>query len=261
MTCNKYRIITILFLISQIGLNCHKQSSPNSNMLPPKIISFSPLTATNGDPVKIVGVHLSNPSNISFGGRAASTFKTISDSILIATFDMGASGNIIVTTNGGKNEIAGFKYYTAPTFQLQGNCIYLYTFYAPTITVLKDTIESCSLQLLHMNPIDSIKNYFDFTSGNIKFNISPYVDSPNYVRLSGLINDANYNSLFTFQNGSNNILYAKLIDTALTIPKQYPYSGSSQAVSGSGSLVNNKLTLNYTSDYRGYVKKCTLTSQ
>jgi hypothetical protein len=259
MNSKKYRIISILFLLSQIGLNCHKQSTPSPNPLPPNIISFSPLTATNGDLVKIVGVHLANTSSISFGGRAASTFKIISDSILIATVDMGTSGNIMVTTNGGKKEISGFKYYTAPVFQLQGNCIYLYTFYAPTITVLKDTIENSSFQLLQMNPFDSIKNYFD--DPYYKYNISPYVDSPNYVRLSGITSDANQYPLFSFQNGSNNIIYAKLIDTSLTIPKQYPYSGSSQAVSGSGSLVNNKLTLNYISEYRGYVKKCTLFSQ
>jgi hypothetical protein len=170
---------------------------------------------------------------------------------------MGTSGNIMVTTNGGKKEISGFKYYTAPVFQLKGKCIYYVL--DPILHVLKDTSESISLQFLQMNRYDSIKNYFD--DPYLKINISPYVDSPNYIRLSGIIVDPNDNSLATFQTGSNLIVYAKLIDTILTIPIQYPIPTWDLEINGSGTLINNKLTLNYKSKYRLDYKISTVTTQ
>jgi hypothetical protein len=52
----------------------------------------------------------------------------------------------------------------------------------------------------------------------------------------------------------------KVTDTLLTIPEQYPWSGAGLYVVGSGSFVNNKITLTYHSWYREFNKYSTVVS-
>jgi hypothetical protein len=50
----------------------------------------------------------------------------------------------------------------------------------------------------------------------------------------------------------------QITDTILTIPFQLPGSGSDLSIDGGGSLVGNKLTISYHTDYRNYNKYSTI---
>lgn len=54
---------------------------------------------------------------------------------------------------------------------------------------------------------------------------------------------------------------AQVNDTSLTIPEQFPYQGSGMSISGTGTISNKKLTIQYKTHYRGLYKYATVTSQ
>jgi FG-GAP-like repeat/IPT/TIG domain/Secretion system C-terminal sorting domain/FG-GAP repeat len=64
----------------------------------PIIKSFFPASATVGTEIRIVGDHFGKVTSISFGGMQASSFTINSDTLITAVVGMGASGNIIVST-------------------------------------------------------------------------------------------------------------------------------------------------------------------
>ena len=73
-----------------------------------QIYSFSPTSAQQGTSVTIHGRSFSNASSVSFGGKPATSFIIISDSIITATVGSGSSGNISVVLGSRTASISGF---------------------------------------------------------------------------------------------------------------------------------------------------------
>ena len=87
---------------------------------PPTLTSFSPALAGNGSVVTVTGTGFEpggtwGPTNISFGGVAATSVTWISPTTVTAVVGSGASGNVTVTTNYGIANLPGFTWVTAPT--------------------------------------------------------------------------------------------------------------------------------------------------
>ncbi len=78
----------------------------------PFIFSFSPVVAGDGDSVTITGDKLSSVTTVSFGGVAAKSFMIVSDSVIIAIVDTGATGSVAVSSPGGASSLAGFTFCT-----------------------------------------------------------------------------------------------------------------------------------------------------
>lgn len=87
---------------------------PVINTQPPVITSFTPDSATTGFTVTIRGHNLSGASAVSFGSIPATSFLTLSDTVITAVISSGASGNISVSTSLGTGTFAGFHFITAP---------------------------------------------------------------------------------------------------------------------------------------------------
>ena len=86
-------------------------------ILPPLISSFLPQNAIAGGSVLITGANLGEVKGVSFGGKAASSFKIISPTSISAVVASGsASGNIVLTNPGGQAIKEGFTFvYTLPS--------------------------------------------------------------------------------------------------------------------------------------------------
>lgn len=80
----------------------------------PDILSFFPDSARTNDTVRIVGIHLDSVNVVRFGGIPAKWFTIISDSLIWAVVDTGASGQIWVGANFGQDSLGGFVYLSAP---------------------------------------------------------------------------------------------------------------------------------------------------
>jgi hypothetical protein len=78
--------------------------------LPPVIIAFLPVSASEGTAVTITGTHFSNVDSVTFGGTPVKTFTIVSDSTIIAIVGTGTSGSVMITTPDGKSELSGFTY-------------------------------------------------------------------------------------------------------------------------------------------------------
>ncbi len=76
----------------------------------PYIVSFTPTAASPGATVTIRGGNFAGATNVSFGNIGAASFIVVSDSVITAVIDKGASGNIIVVTPKGTATISGFSY-------------------------------------------------------------------------------------------------------------------------------------------------------
>lgn len=75
----------------------------------PTITSFSPQTASPRSIVTIRGTGLLTTSQVMFGGVPANSFTVTSDTEIKAEVGMGASGAIVVTTQGGEASKDGFE--------------------------------------------------------------------------------------------------------------------------------------------------------
>jgi hypothetical protein len=258
----RYCLLVIIITV----FSCEK----SDKFPPPTITSFYPTSATEDDPVKISGKFI-GVTKVLFGGVSAKSIQVVSESEILAVVGAGNSGSISVETIGGSFELPGFNYYTAQTYQMAGNCVYVSYGYP---AIIADTaqrphyyaIETCSIQVFKSNPNDSIRNYLDSYNNPINPKMSPYADSTDYIRISGVGVDPFFGNAsngglncFNFIKGGH-IIYAKLIDNSFVIPTQQPYGGSIR-IWGNGTLINNKLTINYTSDYRGNDKMATIKSQ
>jgi hypothetical protein len=83
-------------------------TSNTSFLVPPKIHGFKPLHGPVGTVVAINGVSLSQTTQVTFGGFAATTFTVNSDTQVTATVPSGAvTGTIGVTTPGGTTASLG----------------------------------------------------------------------------------------------------------------------------------------------------------
>jgi hypothetical protein len=82
----------------------------------PVINSFSPTFGTTGATVRLSGLRLTNPSNVSFGGVNALSLSSIDATAVDATVGNGASGVVSVqTSNGVANSTAMFDYILKPS--------------------------------------------------------------------------------------------------------------------------------------------------
>ena len=77
---------------------------------PPSITSFSPMSATLGDTVTIVGSGFTGTSSVYFGGSNAASYKVINDNTIKAVVGAGKSGNITVYNSVGSSTLSGFTY-------------------------------------------------------------------------------------------------------------------------------------------------------
>lgn len=87
------------------------------NQLPspkPAINSFSPQSGSVKTEITIKGSRFSTASAITFGGIAASSFTVVSDTVIIAVVDTGATGDVSVTTSEGVATKSGFTYISYP---------------------------------------------------------------------------------------------------------------------------------------------------
>lgn len=253
--------IALLCMASVNFFSCNKDE-PTPTPLPPAalpvISSFSPLTATTGEPVKIIGKDFITATAVSFGGTAAQSFKIISDSVIFANVATGASGNVSVTSPGGNASLAGFTFYTPQEYTLYGTSAYGWipwpqkdsSFYNPVYV-----LDTAIFIIKKINRYDSVA----IRSHNVFPEYSPYVDSPNYVIISGVGLDGKGGYRF-FATSSPTArpmsIFAKIVDTVITIPTQAPIA--TLVIKGSGVIKNNKISLQYLADYRGMSKSSSL---
>lgn len=231
----------------------------------PVIDSFQPISVTANEPVKITGTGFTGTTQVSFGGMPAKSFKVVSDSVIMAVVNTGASGSITVTNDGGTASKPGFEYYVAQWYTLTGVSTYKMYGYPPTDpnpyynTSFKDT---CRVLILKSNPYDTARNAFDWYN-NV---YSHYGSDPAYTRLVGvgwdssrLVVDSVGYRFLTF-NGGSQVAYALFSGEQFVIPSQMPSRGTT-LFSGSGSLIKGKLQLAFKSDYRGSIKETNLVSE
>lgn len=80
----------------------------------PTVVVFAPMSAGAGRVVTIIGTSFTAPASVSFGGVAATGVKVVSPTQITATVQSGASGEVVVTTSGGKDSLPGFTFIPAP---------------------------------------------------------------------------------------------------------------------------------------------------
>jgi hypothetical protein len=76
----------------------------------PVVSAFAPDSASTNQVVVISGSGFSGWVNVRFGGTLAKSASVLNDSTITATVGSGSSGNVIVTTAGGADTLAGFVY-------------------------------------------------------------------------------------------------------------------------------------------------------
>nr|WP_294949604.1 IPT/TIG domain-containing protein [uncultured Mucilaginibacter sp.] len=96
-----------------IKVSSPKTSTPSAvpfiYLPPPVITSFAPQAARTGDTVLIKGQNFTDITSVTFGGRAALSFKLISATELSAVVSYGLSGDVAVKSANGTGVAAGFK--------------------------------------------------------------------------------------------------------------------------------------------------------
>lgn len=262
---NKWMAAACMVLVVCV-MGCTKGSGPDPVL--PTILSFAPKTATLGDPVKISGKNFTGANSVTFGAAAAQSFTVVSDSVIMAYVGNGSSGAVTVTLPSGKMEFAGFTYYVPQEFNLAGTVRWssLGTYPARDSSgyVFKDAVETGTLAIRKINVYDTPRIRTSISPGNMY--ISPYVNDPAYVILSGLVDDSyqlrSYGNPvpgFKLSSTSTISVFAKIQDTLIIIPEQGPVFPIT--VKGSGVLKNGKLTLQINSDYRHEAKNTIFVSQ
>lgn len=96
------------------------------------------------------------------------------------------------------------------------------------------------------------------------FSTSPSKDSSNYIFIPIQFQEdsrGEFLILSVIEGGATVKVAALVNDTLITIPLQLPASGSSMSIQGDGSIVNNRIKINYQSSYRGLHKYSSLVSQ
>jgi hypothetical protein len=81
---------------------------------PPIINSFTPSNGTDGSVITIRGLYFTGITAVSFGGKQASSFTVVSDSVITATIIGGATGIVSVTDSIGAGTDPGFLYLPFP---------------------------------------------------------------------------------------------------------------------------------------------------
>jgi IPT/TIG domain len=83
-------------------------------LTPPAITSFTPTSGSLGATVTISGSGFTSAGSVTFGGVVASAFTVVSDSVISAIVDTGASGSVVVTSPYGTATLAGFHFSLPP---------------------------------------------------------------------------------------------------------------------------------------------------
>jgi predicted esterase len=107
-------------------------------LAPPAISTFTPASGGAGTTVTISGSGFTSASSVTFGGVAASAFTLVSDSMISAIVDSGASGSVVVSTPYGTAALAGFSFLLPPPPVIPLGFI---TFTAVPIGSLKPEVE------------------------------------------------------------------------------------------------------------------------
>jgi hypothetical protein len=81
---------------------------------PPVITDFTPAAAGEGMTVTITGNYFTDASQVSFGGKAALSFKVVSPTTITARLTNGSTGIVSVTTPGGTATKSGFTFVLTP---------------------------------------------------------------------------------------------------------------------------------------------------
>ncbi|NCI51747.1 hypothetical protein GWC95_17615 [Sediminibacterium roseum] len=230
-------------------------SRPNNGQQAKAEISFfAPQTATDDEPVKISGKNFKSTTAVQFGGAAAKSFKILSDTVIFAYVATGTSGDVSVVTPNGTAKLSGFTYYTPQFYDMTGTTKYAKVLWpqmdSSTLAVQTVNNDVNTVFIRQINRYDTASLQTQTTG---RSNITAYVDSPNYVRLFGINADpASYGPSYKFAGSNGTIsVFAELKNGVIRIPVQMP--GYGVPISGSGTLVNNKLTLNYYTNYRGQI--------
>ncbi|MDB5210003.1 MAG: type domain protein [Sediminibacterium sp.] len=272
---------------------CTKTTDPNP--VPPTsevpavktafIEFFLPQTGADGDEIHIKGKNFTGTTTVSFAGKAAQSFSVISDSVIYATIASGTvSGKLSVTTPVNTAEATGFTYYSPQVVKLSGHTVYgtMMNNLLPQpkydSSKYKETTvqETASLSIRMINPNDLARNY---TLSAIlgKLYLPSYVDSSTYVIFSGVEGDdagkydgytvAHYLPRFSNTAVPIGTVFARIINNAIYIPLQYPYTGISNtgngyiSIQGSGTINGNTISLNlFCDDRHGNTKRSTLQS-
>lgn len=80
----------------------------------PGILSFSPVSASTGDTVRIVANNFAGLSEVRFGGTSAAAFGIEDENTIWAVVGAGASGDVALTAVAGTASISGFIFGTQP---------------------------------------------------------------------------------------------------------------------------------------------------
>jgi len=75
-----------------------------------RIFSFTPGHGAHGDTITISGKRFTGATSVSFGNVAAAQFWVLSDTVIFATLDTGATGAVKIVTPQGIAEKEGFYY-------------------------------------------------------------------------------------------------------------------------------------------------------
>ena len=88
-------------------------------LIKPAIKSFTPAYVSNGGTVTIKGKNFNGTNSVTFGGVVASSFTVINDTTINAIVGNGSTGNVSVTTPGGRDSLAGFVFNPGQTGLLE----------------------------------------------------------------------------------------------------------------------------------------------
>lgn len=83
-------------------------------VLPPVMNSFTPQMGEVGDTITISGQYFTYADSVLFGGAQATSFKVIDSATIRAVLGSGNTGDITVTSVGGRVSLPGFVVKTAP---------------------------------------------------------------------------------------------------------------------------------------------------
>jgi hypothetical protein len=218
------------------------------------IASFVPATATAGDPVKITGTKFTGATSVIIGNVAAQSFQVISDTVIMAyVANAGASsGKVSVVVPSATADATGFVYYTPQQSTLAGSISYatlaITTVMPPFDSSKMKTFvvpETVSLAVRNINPNDNERNLTAFFANGKAPIRSRYVDSPNFVILTGVVaqNPKTINGFggesysFSATAPAMSSIFARVTGETITIPYQTPSNGYVY-ITGTGVLKN-----------------------
>ena len=177
--------------------------------LVPSITFFTPISASNGASVTIVGTNLSGATEVEFGsdaagtGGVAGTILSNSSTEIIASVGSGTSGYVAVVTPLGTVTKSGFSYLppsstsvtAVPSVsQVQGDTQFTVNLVINTQTQFlgwqgEVTFDATKLQCLGIAEGNILKN-FVATNGGLEFSSTPSIDNNN-----GIVSNISYTIL------------------------------------------------------------------